>query len=91
MTPQYTLRRSKPARFPNAIRRYRLQAGLTQKKLAELVGRSRGVISSWERGTILPSVPNLFKLAKILNTLAESLYAEFYFPKESRLTQPQGA
>lgn len=91
MPLQYTLRRgTTPARFPNAIREYRIRAGLTQRKLAELIGRSRGVISSWERGHVLPSVPSLFKLAKELGTLAESLYADLYSPREEEcLTEPR--
>lgn len=92
MTPQYTLRRgTTPARFPNTIREYRLRAGLTQRKLAALVGRSRGVISAWECGHVLPSVPLLFKLAKVLGTLAESLYADLYSPRGTELPSTQAA
>jgi len=85
MPIQHTPRASRHApRFPNKIREYRLKAGLSQRKLAELLGRGRNAISSWERGLTLPNVPRLLKMAKILGTLAESLYAEFYstFPKE---------
>lgn len=81
MTVEYTKRRSPtPARFPNAIREYRIQAGLTQQRLAELIGRSRKVVSRWERGHRLPKLPDLFCLAKTLNTLAESLYQGLYCP-----------
>jgi transcriptional regulator with XRE-family HTH domain len=86
MEVQYTPRASRhAARFPNAIRPYRLKAGLSQRKLAALLGRSKDAVSSWERGLTLPSVPRLLKMAKILGTLAESLYMDFYatFPKES--------
>ncbi len=85
MRPQYSHRRGKtPARFPNTIREYRLKAGLTQRRLGALLGKGRGVISAWERGHALPTVPCLFKLAKALDTLAESLYAGLYctYPKE---------
>jgi len=79
MPIQYSLRRAKtPARFPNRIREYRLRAGITQLRLAEIVGRTRSVISAWERGHRLPSIPNLFKLAKTLDTLGESLYSSMY-------------
>jgi putative transcriptional regulator len=85
MLVQHTPRssRHKP-RFPNKIREYRLKAGLTQKALAKLLGRGRDAISSWERGLSLPSVPRLLQMAKILGTLAEALYRDFYstFPKE---------
>lgn len=85
MTIQYTQRSSRRvARFPNRIREYRLKAGLSQRKLAEMLGRGRDAVSSWERGLNLPSVPRLLRMAKILGTLAESLYMDFYstFPKD---------
>ena len=89
MTLQYTPRRtSQPARFPNAIREYRIKAGFSQKKLGELVGRSRRVISKWECGRIVPRLPDVFRLAKTLNTLAEALYAGMYctYPREKSST-----
>ena len=48
------------------------------------LGRRRNAVSSWERGLTLPNVPRLLRMAKMLNTLAESLYMEFYstFPSE---------
>ena len=85
MEVQHTPRVSRHApKFPNTIREYRLRAGLSQRKLAQLLGRGRNAVSSWERGLTLPSVPRLLRMAKILGTLAESLYMDFYstFPKE---------
>lgn len=79
MEVQHTPRASRHApRFPNKIREYRLKAGLSQRKLAALLGRGRNAVSSWERGLTLPSVPRLLRMAKILGTLAESLYIDFY-------------
>lgn len=74
-----------PVKFPNVIREYRLKAGLSQRKLAAQLGRSKDAVSSWERGQSLPSVPQLMKLAKILGTLAEALYYDLYAcrPEES--------
>ena len=81
MPIQHTPRGSRHrARFPNRIREYRLKAGLTQRKLAELLGRGRDAVSAWERGLSLPSIPRLMRMAKILGTLAESLYSTFYMP-----------
>jgi len=85
MQVQHTPRTSRHSpRFPNKIREYRLKAGLSQRKLATLLGRGRDAVSSWERGLTLPNVPRLMRMAKILGTLAESLYMDFYstFPKE---------
>jgi DNA-binding XRE family transcriptional regulator len=79
MSIQHTPRASRQSpRFPNKIREYRLKAGLSQRTLADMLGRGRNAVSSWERGLTLPSVPRLLKMAKILGTLAESLYMEFY-------------
>ena len=93
MQVQHTPRASRHAvRFPNTIREYRLKAGLSQRKLASMLGRSKDAVSSWERGVTLPNVPLLMRLAKILGTLAESLYRDFYatFPQEES-TQPAKA
>jgi putative transcriptional regulator len=88
MEVQHTLRPSRHApRFPNRIREYRIKAGLSQRKLGELVGRGRNAISSWERGLTRPDVTLGVRLARILNTLAESLYQTFYSPdRESEST-----
>lgn len=90
MPIQYSLRRAKtPARFPNRIREYRLRAGITQGRLAQVVGRTRSVISAWERGHRLPSIPNLFTLAKTLGTLGESLYSSLYSKASTGSTPDQ--
>lgn len=76
---QHTPRLSGGApRFPNRIRRYRLQAGLTQRALAALVHQRRSSVSAWERGRHLPNATNLFRLARHLDTLTESLYWDLY-------------
>ena len=79
MKPQYSsrLRRIRP-KVHNEIRRYRLQLGITQRELARQVGVRLSTFSDWERGITCPSVPMVFKLAKLLSTLAEGLYPEFY-------------
>jgi transcriptional regulator with XRE-family HTH domain len=82
MEVQHTPRVSRHVpRFPNTIREYRLKAGLSQRKLAGLLGRGRNAVSSWERGLTLPNVPRLMRMAKILGTLAEALYWQFYAAK----------
>ena len=79
MEVQLSRRISKHApKFPNTIREYRLRAGFSQRHLARLLGRGRNAVSSWERGLTLPSVPKLLRMAKLLSTLAEGLYWDFY-------------
>jgi transcriptional regulator with XRE-family HTH domain len=94
MPAQHTPRASRHSpRFPNKIREYRLKAGLSQRSLAALLGRGKDAVSSWERGLTLPNVPRLMRMSKILGTLAESLYMDFYatYPKESEATVPKNA
>jgi len=94
MPIQHTPRSSRHLpRFPNRIREYRIKAGLSQRRLAETLGRGRNAVSSWERGLTLPSVPRLLRMAKILNTLSEALYQDFYvtYPKEGDSTNPAKA
>ncbi|MBI5467197.1 MAG: helix-turn-helix transcriptional regulator [Candidatus Kerfeldbacteria bacterium] len=79
MQCQMTPRDSKhEPRYPNAIREYRLAAGLGQGQLGAAVGRSRATVSGWERGLSFPRGIVLLRLAKRLNTLAESLYYDIY-------------
>ena len=79
MTLQFTQRLSRlTPKFPNAIRRYRVQRGLTQERLGSALGLDRSVVSRWERGVRLPSVPWLFKMARELGTMPEALYLDFF-------------
>jgi transcriptional regulator with XRE-family HTH domain len=79
MRPQYSsrLRRVQP-KMANEIRRYRLKLGLTQREVALHLGVRLSTLSSWERGLTCPTVPSIFKLAKLLNTLTEGLYPDYY-------------
>ena len=78
---QRTPRRRSPPRYPNRIREYRLKVGQSQVALARAIGRPLSMVSQWERGRSLPSLPNLFRLSKALNTFAEALYPSFYVPR----------
>jgi transcriptional regulator with XRE-family HTH domain len=79
MRVQHTSRPTGRApRYPNRIRRYRIQAGLSQRALANAIGQRRASVSAWERGHHLPNVVSLFRLARALDTLSESLYWQVY-------------
>lgn len=54
-------------RLSERIKEYRKRVGLSQIELAEKVGRSQSVISSWEIGTGVPDAYYLPTLAKALN------------------------
>lgn len=89
MTLQLTPRPSHHTpRFPNTIRRYRVQMGLSQHRLSAVLGTHRSTVSLWERGLRVPSVPRLFKMARELGTMPEALYHDFYstFPSDQAPT-----
>lgn len=86
MPPQYSSRFTRvPPKVPNTIRKYRLQLGLTQREVAELVGTQASTVSGWERGLSCPAGALLLRLAKVLNTLAEALYPQFYRRREGEV------
>lgn len=57
----------------NNLKEARLKKGLTQEELAKLVGKSKNVISNWERGDNKPDADTLFLLCDILNVDANFL------------------
>ena len=57
------------------IKACRLQAHLSQEKVAELVGVSRQAVTKWESGQSSPNTENLFKLAEVLGTTVDFLIA----------------
>ena len=94
MTLQFTPRLSRHTpKFPNAIRRYRIQMGLSQHRLGAVLGLHRSMVSLWERGLRVPSVPRLFRMARELGTMPEALYHDFYsaFPREGASTNTPAA
>jgi len=80
MPPQHSTRLVRlPSKNPNTIRKYRLALGLTQRELAAMLGIHANTLSEWERGLTCPAAEPLLRLAKVLSTLAENLYPQFYF------------
>ena len=57
------------------IRDARQRRGLSQEKVAELVGVSRQAVAKWESGQSAPSTENLLRLAEVLGTTADLLMA----------------
>jgi DNA-binding XRE family transcriptional regulator len=57
----------------------RKQAGLGQKSAARLLGhRSKSVISEYETGRLLPSLPTALKLAVVYGRPVTELYPDLY-------------
>lgn len=57
----------------NNLKAARINKGLKQEELANLVGKSKNVISNWERGDNKPDADTLFELCDILNVDANFL------------------
>ena len=55
------------------IRDCRQNAGMSQEKVAELVGVSRQAVTKWEVNQSAPNTENLFKLAEIFGTTVDML------------------
>ena len=57
----------------NNLKEARIKKGYKQEELAALVGKSKNVISNWERGDNKPDADTLFKLCDILDVDANYL------------------
>ena len=55
------------------IRNCRKQAGISQEKMAELIGVSRQAITKWENGTGTPDIANLVAIAELFQISLDEL------------------
>lgn len=60
----------------NAIEKYRKKIGISQSKLADILGVTQGTISQWEKGVTSPTVSKLPEIAKALNCGIPDLFIE---------------
>lgn len=74
------LEKSSPARLPTGnaalginIRAARKRAELNQEKLADALGVTKGLISQFEKGDTMPSVPVLMKIGDTLKCGVDAL------------------
>lgn len=58
------------------IKRRRIEAGLTQNELAELLGKNRVTVSNWETGKVAPSIKALREIAELFGCSIADLFAE---------------
>lgn len=63
-------------KFGENLKKYRLQAGLTQAELAEIIGVAQPTIAEYEIGKKTPVVNKAIKIAEILNTTCEKLFED---------------
>lgn len=64
----------------NGIKPKRIEAGLSQKQLAEMLRVTQAAVANWETGTAYPRASQLPELAKALNCSIDELYTP---PEES--------
>jgi len=57
----------------NNIKKFREMKGLTQKQVAEMVGKSKNVVSNWENGLNKPDADTIEKLLGIFEVDANTL------------------
>ena len=62
--------------IPNKLKELRKRANLTQAELASKLEftDSQDRICHWEKGTALPSIPNLFKLSRFYDISPYDIY-----------------
>lgn len=59
----------------NNLKAIRLKRGLTQKQVAEKLGlKCEDRLSHWERGSAMPSVRNLMRLAEVYKKPPQILF-----------------
>lgn len=66
-TAKYTAKCDRAAKLGERIRDARRGAGLTQTELANRLGRTLRTVQKYESGEIVPTIPNLMKIAKALD------------------------
>ena len=59
--------------FPQELRTRRIAAGLTQQQLSEHIGVKQSVISLYEKGSNMPSLDVLIRIADTLNCTIDDL------------------
>lgn len=57
----------------NNIKKYRLQAGMKQIELCNIIGISQGALSGWENGRYEPDIKSLNKMAEYFNITVDEL------------------
>lgn len=64
----------------NGIKPKRIEAGLSQKQLAEILQVTQAAVANWEAGTAYPRASQLPELAAALHCTIDELYQP---PEES--------
>ena len=80
-------------RIPNKLKMIRRCHGYSQKKVARILGLAdTSTLSRWEHGGAMPNIVQVFRLARIYNTLPHELFEELWnqhVPGTSLLAQDE--
>lgn len=68
--------RNYPQLFAANLKRLRKERKMTQRELAEAAGYSEKTVSKWESEAAIPEIGSLFRIAAILHTNIEGLFAD---------------
>jgi len=72
--------------IPNNLKKYREMHGYKQEQVTHLLGiKSTNRLSRWEKGIVMPSAQNLFKLSILYHTLPNQLYADIFCDLQQRI------
>lgn len=84
--------------FSENLKKFRTQKGLSQQKLAELVGVSQTAIYNWEKGERTPKMDAITKIADVLGVKLNDLIPtdqaiDWFFERveENRITREYNA
>ena len=72
--------------FIQNLKFYRKKAGLTQERLAEIIGMSTSYIGDMEARERFPSAETIDKIAEALNVRPVTLFDEFASPENIKST-----
>mgnify|MGYP002856871935 CR=1 FL=1 len=56
----------------------RVNAGMTQDKAAEEMGVTRATIINWEKGKIVPGIPEIEKLSRLYGIPQDNIFLPCY-------------
>ena len=57
----------------NRFAEARKRAGLTQKSVAQKLGKTQGAVSNWEKGRWTPTIKDVWKLAQLYGCSMDDL------------------
>jgi DNA-binding XRE family transcriptional regulator len=80
------MNRSSTKPIPNCLRKCRKELGLTQVEVAKTLHlQSTAIISRWEQGVCLPSIPNAVRLAVLYRTMMDAFFLDLRWAAKKEL------